>query len=194
MAIKLFSAITVPARNFFSSIINARTGVAKFATLYDLNTLANAVNQLVNYRPWDVVFTTPSSGSILTRSTMLAGECNRNCSSDCTLCGCYPTCSNENTAAIDLIMTNTGVGAYTLVATLGKGPTYDYTNLKGVGIFLGALKLPTQAVGITEVLPPVPGHRTWHILTTNAGAPATDVIEGVVMQFRFYGAQYNVFD
>jgi hypothetical protein len=193
MAIKLFSAITVPARNFFSSIINARTGVAKFATLYDLNTLAQSINQLVNYRPWDVKFTN-SGVPILNRVTMLAGECNRNCSSDCTLCGCYPTCSNETTTAIDLIMTNTGAGTYTLVANLGKSDTYDYTNLKGVGIFPSALKLPTHAIGISEVLPAVPGHITWNIITTEAGVPANNIIEDVILQFRFYGAIYNVFD
>lgn len=196
MAIKLFSAITVPARNFFSTILGNKLGVAKFATLYDLNNIVRTINQLVNYRPWDVIFTPPTPGtSTLVRQTMLAGECNKNCSADCVLCGCSPgSCNDENTTAIDLIMTNTGVGTYTLVANLGKGPTYDYTNLKGVGIFLGALKSPSHAVGIDEVVPPVPGHKTWNITTTDGGVATAGIIEGTVMQFRFYGAVFNVFD
>jgi hypothetical protein len=63
-----------------------------------------------------------------------------------------------------------------------------------VGIFPSALKLPTHAIGISEVLPAVPGHITWNIITTEAGVPANNIIEDVILQFRFYGAIYNVFD
>lgn len=187
MGMNLFTALTPSFFNF-----RRQTGDNKLATLNQVNQVINTMNQLVNYRPYDIQFTGSTSGvPLLAKSVMLAGECNRNCSAICSACHCAPACNDENTAAFDAIMEKTGVGTYTLTLTYAPGAGYD--NIKGVGIFPSALPEPTHAIGISEVLPPTPGHRIFTVKTTDAGVLADSIIDNVILQLRIYGANYQVF-
>lgn len=187
MGMNLFTALTPSFFNF-----RRQTGDNKLATLNQVNQVISTMNQLVNYRPYDIKFTGSTSGvPLLAKSVMLAGECNRNCSAICSACHCAPACNDENTAIFDAVMEKTGVGLYTL--TITHDPNAGYANLKGIGIFPSALAEPIHAIGISQVMPGSADHTVFNVKTTELGVPADGIIDNVILQIRAYGANYQVF-
>ncbi len=137
----------------------------------------NYVDNLVFYRPYDVLLNQSGTGAP-TETRMMAGDCTKNCSSDCVACGCT-NCNDADTTNFNTVWTRSSAGHYVLTLTLGP----DYAGYRGLALFFTPVSDPGYSLTIVKISETVYNVNTY---STGAGAYVDGIIDGMYLSIRVY--------
>jgi hypothetical protein len=139
------SLIVATKRRLFSALL----GDNKLATLNDVNSVVNGINNMFPYRMYDFLITqSGTTAPVVTKLAAGAGECNGNCDCKNVECDCVSPCGDERRP---FIIDPTYVEAGTYDLTIDFDTEKYPKGIKHIGFFFGALPSVENQVAAVKI-------------------------------------------
>lgn len=191
-----FSDIIAATRNsiYSFSFFGPNKGNNALATIKDVTNLTDQLNNMFPYRFFDVQLNQVGTDApIVQRLAAGAGECMRNCSSDCALCDCIKSCSNETTSISiqDAIMgsARTGVGTYMFTFNMPAEYVAKYAraaSIKNISFAFTPFSDIAHQVTVTQIPTGVANLNQYEVKTYNAGVLADGILNHTVVSMKIF--------
>lgn len=193
-----FSNIITATRNaiYSFSFFGPNKGNNALATVRDLETLTNQLNNMFPYRFFDVQLSQVGTDApIVQRLAAGAGECPHNC--DCKLidCDCKSPCGDENAvssgATGDPIMGSARTAPGVYVFTFNMAPDYiakyaRAASIKNISFAFTPFSDIAHQITVTQIPTGVANLNQYEVRTYNAGVLADGILNHTVVSMKIF--------
>jgi hypothetical protein len=183
--LSLFTA--TKAKNFFATAFDRANGVAQLATIKQLNTILEAVNNNTPSYVYDILLT--QTGINDPTGRLIASSAYEPCENACSGGDFAKCCKTANSKQEDNIqierIIRTGLGEYEL--TFIVTPKFFPNGIDQIGFFFTPFANYGDAVTISRV-PDASVFTIKYIITTYdlSGSPVDDILNNTVIAMRIY--------